>query len=417
MRALRVPSERNRARLVEALTLALAGFLALRAPGLGDYPFDAGPALTAIAHGSFAGFFSHQSVMGAFCMYLRAPFVALGAALGDGPMGLYRWGAFPCLLSVAIVAIWLGRVASRRAAQPGRRDSVLLTQVLIAAVCLLNPLVNDALYNGHPEELLTASLAVGALLAASERRALLAAALIGLAVASKQWAVVIALPLILVLEGNRIRALLISGGVVVLATLPMVIGNLASFRNALHYVAAAPSTVTDMTWLYPFSPAGMVRLTSIYGDSRIIAAHRLVGIEGMARPMITLLGVAIPLFVWWRSGKRLSVQQMLLCVPLALVIRCALDPGSEPYYHYPVVMSLLVLDVSAGRRIPVVGLAGAVSAFVVLDRFVGYLSPGLVNAVYIAVTVTAYVLLARALRATVQARGDRGVGFPEPAVA
>lgn len=137
-------SERVYGRLLAVGGLALACVLAVRAPGVGDYPTDAGPALTAIAHGNLSGFFSHQPAMGSVSLFVRAPFVALGAALGDGPVGLYRWGTLPCLLAVAVIAIWLGRISVRR----GSRRAA---PILIVAVALLGPLVNDALYWGTPK--------------------------------------------------------------------------------------------------------------------------------------------------------------------------------------------------------------------------------------------------------------------------
>ncbi len=398
-------NDRTWARLTELLTVALAGWLALRAPGMGDYPFDAGPSLTAIAHGSVGGFFSHQPVMGAVSLYLRAPFVALGATLHDGPVGLYRWGDLPCLLSVALLAIWLGRFARRRLERAGHAGWALPMQVLIAAICLLGPFTNNALYYGHPEELLTASLAIGGLLAACEQRSVPGAVLLGLAVASKQWALVAIPPAILVLDRQRLRALLIVAATAGLATLPMIVGNPTAFGNALHSASSSPSVVTEFTWLYPFSPAGLVKLVSIFGDARVLAAHRMVGIEALARPAITALGLGVPLLVWWRSGRRLSGEQALLCAALVLLLRCVLDPGSEPYYHFPVVAAVLALDVWAGRRVPVLGMT-AVALSYVLDRFWVYGSQALINGTYILASVTVCGLLVWALCATLVPPGE-----------
>src|ERR1700684_4289736 len=85
--------------LLLCAAVATACIRALIAPGLGDYPGDAGPALTAIAHGNVAAFLSHQPAMGALALLVRAPFALLGGALHTSPSGLYRWGDLPCLLS------------------------------------------------------------------------------------------------------------------------------------------------------------------------------------------------------------------------------------------------------------------------------------------------------------------------------
>ena len=166
---------------------------------------------------------------------------------------------------------------------------------LIVVLALVNPLVSDALYWGHPEELLTASLAIAAILAASEGRGVLTAVLAGLAIASKQWAVLVLAPAILLLERDRIRALLISGAVAALAWLPMVVVNLVAFRHALRYVSHPQPVVTLYTWLYPFSPTGTVTVTNIFGDARTFDAHQLLSVEAiLARPLITLLGHGDP---------------------------------------------------------------------------------------------------------------------------
>jgi Glycosyltransferase family 87 len=402
-------SERAWQRMLTVAALALAAVLAFRAPGLGDYPTDAGPALAAIAHGHLSAFFSHQPAMGSLSLFVRAPFAALAVALGNGTLGIYRWGAVPCLLSVAAVAVWLGRIAMRRGS--GR-----LAPVVIVAIALLNPLVNDALYYGHPEELLTASLAVGALLAASEQRTVLTGVLAGLAVASKQWGLLVIPPAILVLERERIRALVLSGVVAGAATLPMVVGSLSGFRHALHYVSHPQPVVTLFTWLYPFSPQGTFRITNIFGDDRMIAGHRLLGAEALiSRPLILVLGIAIPLTVWWASGRRLAVKPMLICVTIVLILRCALDPGSAGYYHVPILLTLLALDASAGRRVPIAGLVCWAISYVVVGRFTSYLSVGATNAAYIAATTAACALLVRELRLSIGSRADADAALVQAA--
>jgi Glycosyltransferase family 87 len=385
-------SEKKYGRVLGAAALLLAAVLASRPGTFWDYATDAGPALAAIAHGSVTGFFSHQPAMGPLSLYVRAPFVVLAAALHDGPVGIYRWGCLPCVLAVAGVALWLAQTARRSGA--GR-----LAMALIVAISLVNPLVSDALYWGHPEELLTASLAIGAILAAGEGRGTLTAVFAGLAIASKQWAVLILVPAVLLLEKDRIRILVLSGAVAVLAWLPMILANLAAFRHALRYVSHPQPVVTLYTWLYPLSRTGTVTVTNIFGDSRTFDAHQLLGVEAtLARPLITVLGVAIPLLVWWRAGRRATVEQMLLASALVLVCRCALDPGSMAYYHFPLLLILLAYDAVAGRRVPLAGLAGVAVSFVVLDRSPAYLGMELANCLYIATTVTGCALLGASLR-------------------
>ncbi len=399
-------SERGYVRLLAAGAAILAAVLAWHQGSFWDYPTDAGPALAAVARGSISGFFAHQPAMGPLSLYVRAPFVILARGLHDGTTGYYRWGALPCLLSVAAVAVWMAQVAARRGA--GR-----LAMALIVAVSLLNPLVMDALYWGHPEELLTASLAVGALIAAVERRGLLAAVLVGLAIASKQWALLLLVPTVLILERDRVRTIVMSLSLAALAWLPMALANLGAFRRALHYVSHPQSVVTVFTWLYPFTPRGSVTVGNMFGDVRTFQGHQLLGLEAMmTRPLITLVGVAIPLLVWWRTARRPSAHQVLVATAVVLVCRCALDPGAMPYYHFPLLLTLVACDAVAGRRVPVLALTAAATTFVVLDRFPSYLTAAPANLAYIAASATSCVLLVRALN-----RSSKGkVGMLAPAV-
>jgi hypothetical protein len=377
--------------LLLCAALATACVRALIATGMGDYPGDAGPALTDIAHGNVSGFFSHQPAMGALSLFVRVPFVLIGGALHDSPMGLYRWGDLPCLLAVALVGFWLARVA-------GKHGTGRVGQALIVAVSLLNPLINDALYYGHPEELLTASLAVGALLAAADRRPLLAAALVGCAVASKQWALVIVCPVLLTCERRRLRSALVMAGVAAGATLPMIVGNFHAFVHVLHYISRPQGVTTVFTWLYPLTPRGPVRIANIFGAPRVFQGHTVPALIGtFSHPLIIALGVAIPLLVFFRDGRRLTPDRMLLAAALVLLLRCVLDPGSAGYYHLPLLLALLASDAVAGRSLPLLGLAGFAGAFTVLDRFVNYSSMSVANSLYIACTLIAAVLLVRRL--------------------
>jgi hypothetical protein len=56
----------------------------------------------------------------------------------------FRGAATPCVASLALLALWLGRIARRRGAG-------VVGQWLIMLVSLLNPLLTDSIASGHPE--------------------------------------------------------------------------------------------------------------------------------------------------------------------------------------------------------------------------------------------------------------------------
>jgi len=377
--------------LLVAATLLTACVRAAIAPGWGDYANDARPGLNALAHGHVAAFFAHQPAMGALAQFARAPFVLIAGALHDSPMGIYRWGDLPCLLSVAIVGLWAARIA-------GRRGTGRAGQAAIVAICLLNPLIGNALALGHPEELLTSSLAVGSLLALCEQRITLAAVLAGLAIATKQWALVLISPIVLVAEGRRIRAAALALGTAAAVTAPMVIANFGAFRYALEYISKARAATTDINWFYPLTHTGHVTIVDIFGAPRQVIGHTVSAFLGaVTHPAIVILGLLIPIAVWLREGRRLGERELLLASALVLLLRCTLDPESAAYYHLPLLFCLLALDVVAGRQLPYAGLAGFAGIFTVLDRFHDYLSFGAVNAIYDVVTIALAAVLAERL--------------------
>src|SRR5260370_22502783 len=73
---------------------------------------------------------------------------------------------------------------------------------------------------GHREEILGGALAVAAVLLAVRGRTLLGALALGLALATKQWALLAVLPFLLAVPGRRRLALLLSGSTPLLLTLP-----------------------------------------------------------------------------------------------------------------------------------------------------------------------------------------------------
>ena len=93
-----------------------------------------------------------------------------------------------------------------------------LARAVALGVCVANPITLRALELGHPEELLGACLCVAAVLLAARSasgrdRSLLAGALLGLAIANKEWALLAAGPVLLALPPGRRARCLASAGV------------------------------------------------------------------------------------------------------------------------------------------------------------------------------------------------------------
>lgn len=365
-------------------------YVALTAPGTGDYPNDAGPAMTALLHANLHAFASATPAMGELSLYLRLPFAALAYLGSPTEMSIYRWGAVPCVASVALLGVWLARIARSR-------GTGLVGQVAIVAVALFNPMVHSALLLGHPEELLTTSLAVGAIVSAAQRRVILTTVLLGLAIASKQWAVIAMFPVVAVFPGRRVHVISGAAAIVTAVSLPALLISAPTFlHNQLvlvheHYLAPAWDS-----WLFLVSP----RVTlPVGGGLTYTGPHLSSTVVGLLHPLIIVVAIAIGVYVARRVRTHLTLDAWFAAIALAFLLRCALDTETMPYYEAPLFMTLLAWDALQGGRLPLRGLFAAAVSYALFDRLTPtVIGPNTASALYGAAALVGCLLLRRALR-------------------
>src|ERR1700694_2076731 len=165
---------------------AVLGWLGLYGYAWNDYDNGARTAVTALVNGHVTEFLQLAPAYGG-SLIERAPFALIPGLWGGGELAVYRMIAVPCLLAGAVLGVWL--VARMRT--EGRST---LARGVTLGLCVANPITLSALELGHPEELLGGTLCVAAVLLAARPstghwRALLAGALLGVAIANKEWAV------------------------------------------------------------------------------------------------------------------------------------------------------------------------------------------------------------------------------------
>jgi DNA-binding XRE family transcriptional regulator len=313
--------------------------------------------------------------MGPFATLVQAPFVALSGTSGEAA---YPWAVFPCLLVAGFVGLYLARIAARRGAG-------WLTQALIAALVLLNPLTLEAIENGHPEEILTAALAVAAVAAAAEHRARRAALLLGLAVASKQWAVIAILPVLLALPAARMRTGALAAAVAVVLFLPAVVASPSSFFGVQTQVAGTGQVVTPWSAWYP--AATTQTETYVVDGERLVAevenAPSLA--DPLSHPLIVLLALAVPLAVVLRRGAPLAASDAFGLFALLALLRCVLDPVDNLYYHEPLLLALIGWDAFTSKGLPLRALVGTGVALLFWQAWHDLSDPAAFNLAYLAV--------------------------------
>lgn len=321
------------ARAVAALAFAagLAAMLRSAFPmdsGL-DYFIDGGPAIDVLARGDVAGFLQAHSLMGPVSLVLRAPLVAL--VYHQSIDTVYFIGVLPCLAAVAGLAYAL----RRRMTALGRP---VLAITAVTAVALLNTGVFRSVHWGHPEELLGGALCAGAVLAALRDRTVVAALLLGLAIATKQWAVIAVIPTLLAASRRHVTLALMAAALVAALTLPTLLAAPGTFVDVHKEAAVAGGPVGPANLWWPFSEprTAAERAASAQGFAYEIPAW----LSALTHPGIVLLGLPLG-WLFWRRRRTLAREDALGLLALLLLARCVLDPWNNDYYHAPFLLALL----------------------------------------------------------------------------
>lgn len=376
------------------LLVALLGVAALVAMHgrLGDYPQDAGPSVAALAHGHVLASLRLEALMGSVSIFLRAPFVALAHAFGAGALTAYQIGALVCLVPAALLGLMLARSVQHTRARAA--------SVLVGLLAVASPPLVVAVHEGHPEEALGGALAVAAVVLAARNRTLSAGVVLGLALATKQWALVAIAPALLAApRPARVRVAAVAVAVAVLCTLPAIAANPSGFLSVNRQAAATGRTVGRPTVWFLLATPQVVHLRDVpAGLPTEVTAYRVPGwVNKASRPLIVVASLLLALLVA-RRGRESVRSQALPLLALVFLLRCVLDPVDGAYYHLPLVLALLAWEaVTRPRRLPAVTLLTAAALSVFFDHVDPVAAPALANAVYLAAAAALAAYLASTL--------------------
>jgi hypothetical protein len=287
--------------------------------------------------------------MGSLSLVLRAPFVAAGHAVGMSDLAVYRLGAVVCLVGVALLAIWVGRLMALRG-QP------LIPRLIVVVVIVVNPMTFNAVWLGHPEEPLAAALCVAAVLAATDRRAWGAGVCLGLALATKQWAIVAFLPVLLAAPERRWRLALVAVAVAAALAVPLAVadsGRFVSIAREASQTLRAPAT---SLW----APLAASRKQVFFDGAlfNVTTTYSLPPSLGwLPRPLIVLTTALLALVYWRRRGT--GGEGVLGLLTLCFLVRAMLDPLSPGYYYAPFLTALATWEGLRRRGLPLLTLACA----------------------------------------------------------
>ncbi|HEX2016319.1 MAG TPA: glycosyltransferase 87 family protein [Solirubrobacteraceae bacterium] len=352
--------------------------------GLSDYHLDAGPAVNALSHLDLPGYLRSQALMGSFSVLLRAPFVAL-AGTGDQTEA-YRLGLVPCVFAVALLALAL----ARRMAAEGRS---LLIGFGVLAILVAHPLMHEAIVFGHPEELLAGALCVAAILACSREAPVLGGVALGLALATKQWAVVAAAIAVAACPSRRGVVVIWAGAVAGALTLPAILFDGGGFVATQARAANVDSWVSMSNVWWPLANAMHRTAFDGVGPHEFVRYTLPSALNPVPHPLIVGLGIALGALML-RARRPFCVSEALAALAFVLLLRCALDPWNAPYYSVPLLIALCAHDATARRGLPLLSTFGALGLWLTLLKVPSLGDPLLWNAAYLsfAVALGAFLL-------------------------
>ena len=315
--------------------------------------------------------------------------MTLARFAGAGEPGAYKTGAAVCVVFAAALGVSLAL---------SRLDSSFAQAAVLVVVTVLNPASIAAVQYGHPEEVLAAALSVGAVALALRDRELAAAVVLGLAIASKQWAILAVAPTLLALpSGKRLRLLCISGVIAAGATLPLLAVDPAGFGNVSRNAVNGGVLVTRSTWWFFAAAPDRVHLQLPAGFPTEFTLYRLPSWLGqVTHPLIVGLAVPLSILVYWRNRTR---EAALPLIAILFLLRCALDPMDNAYYHVPLLLALLAFEVlCTNRQLPVVTLLTAGMLWLTFDLVEPSAAPQTTSLVYLGWTAALLLYLVSALR-------------------
>ena len=394
--------DRRRAALPAALVVAalVVTFAAAEPTGIqgGDFEWQVSPALDALVRGDLHTFAVNFPLMGPLSLLLRAPFDWL--VFSSDVRVVYLVTSLPCLAVFAAAIVWLSRLVQER------RGPVIA--LVVAGLAFVNTAVVRAVNWGHPEDLLCAGLLLAAALAATRARWYLTALLLGMALATKQWALLGLLPIALSAPCRRVSIAAVAIGLAALLTLPFALEaparqlsvvKAASNPEAFWHTGQATGGVTHVTppnVVWPFATKRHEFRSGIWVRSEVVS-------DWVVRAFHLLIGLLVLPLSWvaWRA-KRAGPDRWLGVLAAIFLLRCVLDPLNFDYYHVGAIVFLAAWEGLTRRSAPVLTAIAVLGTGITFAAHVNSFAALYQHALWMNVTclawmvpLTAYVIAAQ----------------------
>lgn len=377
---------------------------------MGDYPGEFAPAMNALLAGHIHAFSSLLPADGAGgSVLLRAPAALVGKLLVGGQPAIFRFGALACELAAGGLGLVLARDMRRRGIS-------VVSQVGTVGLCVLAAAILDAIFFGHPEETLGATLCIAAVLLSGAGSPTLAGLALGCALINKPWGILAIPPVVLASQWGLVR-LGVATSAVLAAWLGLAFGfDPVRFLHAMSSAAGLDVVAHPVDVWWPLAHSvRQAGITPYYAPPAFLVDH--------AREIAVLLAIplSVPLalsrlravgpfgvvghdLVRTRpigAGDRESTDAALALLALLFLLRCMLDPSDHVYYSIPFVLALLAWE-SRARQGPVLALLAAGLLWLVFHTISGIAGLWWQYAAYMLVMLPFVILLWRPATAGTQ---------------
>lgn len=374
--------------LVATALLLASAWSGLQTSAFTDFEVEAADAVTALQDLDLRTFLDTAPAYGG-SLLLRGPALVWSDALGGGLDGAFRALAVPALLALLALALALWK----RMSDAQRPWSAWLA----LGVSCGSPLLVRALQIGHAEEILGAALVGFAALAATGERPTLSGIALGLAVVNKPWAILAILPIVLILQRRRLRAMLATAVVGAIGWAPLMLGGAAAAESV--QVAQRSTGLFlpwHLWWFFGAHDGPGIGFSSQQPGFRQEPAW----VSQFGHPLVVAIPIAIALafiLVRRRQGQPVRTSDGLTLLALSLLLRCLLDPWNQSYYSIPFLTALLVWELQTSESPPYLTALVTALCSLSLVQSIEVLSPDLRSVAYLVWAVPLMLALAMQL--------------------
>jgi hypothetical protein len=354
----------------------------------GDFEWQVSPALDALVRGDVHTFAVSFPLMGPLSLLLRAPFDWL--VFSSDVRVVYLVTTLPCVIVFVAAIVWLLRLVQ------ARRGPVIA--LVVAGLAFVNTAVVRAINWGHPEDLLCVGLLLAAALAAPRARWQVTAVLLGLAVATKQWALLGVIPIALSARSRRVPVAGLALALAAVLTLPFMIEaparqvavwKAASNPEAFWHTGEATGGVTHITppnVVWPFAASRHEFRSGIWVTSAVIP-------DWVVRVFHLLIAFLVLPLAWigWRA-VRAGPDRWLGVLAAIFLLRCLLDPLNFDYYQVGAIVFLAAWEGMTRRSAPVLTAIAAIGMGITFAAHVNSFAALYHHALWMNVTYLVWML-------------------------